>query len=127
MKRILLFITILLCAEVMAQNTNNTDFWQKDKIMHSVGSFGISTITYTYLSIHPKHKNLPELQKRLISLSTTIIIGSLKEVVDSTSSNHYASWGDMGANAIGALTFQAVVTIPLNFNTRHKRKKQHYN
>lgn len=108
------------------QNITNTDFWQKDKIIHSVGSFGISTITYTYLSIHPKHKELPELQKRLISLSTTIIIGTLKEAVDSTSSNHYASWSDMGANAIGALTFQAVITIPLNFTAKHKRKKERF-
>ncbi len=126
MKRIVLFITLLLCIEMTGQNITNTDFWQKDKIMHSVGSFGISTITYTFLSIHNKHKELPELQKRLISFSTTIIIGTLKEVVDSTSSNHYASWGDMGANTIGALTFQAVITIPLNFNTKHKRKKEQF-
>lgn len=120
MKRVLFFIgMVIISLDMAGQGMTSTDFWQKDKIKHSIGTFGINTVTYTYLSIHNKHKKLPELHKRLISFSTAMIIGSLKEVFDSTSSKHDASWGDMGANAVGALAFQATVSIPLNL----KRKK----
>ncbi|MEW7278021.1 hypothetical protein ABW636_05450 [Aquimarina sp. 2201CG1-2-11] len=123
MKRTVLFIALIICIGAKAQNITSTDFWQEDKIKHSIGSFGISTATYTFLSIHNKYKEFPELKKRLISLSTTMLVGSIKEMIDSASSGN-ASWGDMGANAVGGLAFQAAITIPINFNNKHKRKKK---
>ncbi len=123
MKRILFFITVMMCFLMTGQEITTTDFWQKDKIKHSIGTFGISAVTYTYLSIHKKHKKLPEVYKRLISLSTAMAIGGLKEAIDSTSSNRYASWGDMGANAVGVLAFQATISIPLHLKPKRKRNR----
>ncbi len=123
MRRELFFIALVISINVTAQNITSTDFWQNDKIKHSVGSFGISTVTYTFLSVHNKYKEFPELKKRLISLSTTMLIGSIKEVIDSASSNSHASWSDMGANAVGGLAFQAAISIPINFNSKKRKKK----
>lgn len=102
---------------------SSESFWEEDKIKHSVGTFGISGITYAYLSIHNKHKNLNEFQKRLISLSTAIVVGSLKEAYDNMSPNNKASCGDMQANMAGTLSFQVAITIPLNFKRKEKRLK----
>ncbi|MDY8135519.1 hypothetical protein [Aquimarina sp. 2201CG5-10] len=123
MKRILFVITLMICINAIGQDITSTDFWEKDKIKHSIVSFGISTATYTYLSLNKKHKKLPELHKRLISLSTTILLGGLKEIMDSSSSNSVASWEDMGANAVGALAFQVTISIPLSFKSKNKKEE----
>ncbi|EAR11859.1 hypothetical protein PI23P_11017 [Polaribacter irgensii 23-P] len=99
------------------------DYWKANKIKHSVGSFGISSVTYAYLSDHTKHKNLNEVQKRLISLSTALIIGTLKETIDSLSPNNEASWGDMRANIAGVLAFQVAITIPLSIKRRSLKRR----
>jgi len=114
MKRVLFFIALMTFFGAKGQNMASEDFWHEDKIKHSISTFGVSTFTYTYLSIHDKYKNLPELNKRLISFSTALIIGSLKEIIDVFSARSDASWGDMGANTVGALAFQVAITIPLN-------------
>ena len=119
MRKILFFISLMTFIGTSGQNMGSKDFWIKDKIGHTMGTFGISSVTYAYLSIRPKHKNLNELQKRLISLSTAIITCALKEAFDSLGQNRVDSWKDMGANMTGILAFQMVVTIPLN----KKRKK----
>ena len=49
-----------------------------------------------------------------------MLVGSIKEMIDSASSGN-ASWGDMGANAVGGLAFQAAITIPINFNKKKKK------
>jgi len=123
MKKVLFFIMLLTFLGATGQNITSEDFWQEDKVKHSIGVFGISSFTYAYLSIHNKHKNLTELEKRLISLSTALVAGGLKEAFDSISPNHHASWGDMGANTVGAIAFQVTVSIPLNI----KRKKKTVN
>jgi len=110
-------------SNINSQNMISSDFWQKDKIQHSLASFGISTFTYTYLSLHNKHKDLPELKKRLISISAALLIGGLKEVSDSFSPKHDASWGDMGANTAGALAFQVSIAIPLNIKRKKNKEK----
>ena len=119
MRKILFFISFMTFLGTSGQNMGSKDFWKEDKIKHSIGTFGLSSITYAYLSIHPKHKNLNEFQKRLISLSTAILTCALKEAVDSVSPDGHASWKDMGANMAGVIAFQVVITIPLN----KKRKK----
>jgi uncharacterized protein YfiM (DUF2279 family) len=123
MKKIVLFILLIPFLSTNGQHMGSKDFWKEDKIKHSVGSFGISSITYAYLSVHTKHKNLNEVQKRLISLSTAIIIGALKETIDSLSSNNEASWGDMRANIAGVMAFQVVVTIPLSIKRRSLKRR----
>ncbi len=124
MKTILHTFILMLCFYSQAQKMTTPDFWQADKIKHSAVSFGISTATYTYLSVHKKHKKLPELHKRVIALSTTLIVGALKEVVDSQSSTGVASWADMSANTVGALAFQASITIPLRIRSKHRKKRK---
>lgn len=123
MKKILFFISLMTFLSTTGQNMSSENFWKEDKIKHTVGVFGISSITYAYLSIHNKHKNLSELQKRLISLSTAIVTSGLKEAIDGISPKSEASWGDMGANMAGALAFQVVITIPLNIKRKEKRLK----
>tara|TARA_R110000851_G_C12918456_1_gene550026 strand:+ start:163 stop:531 length:369 start_codon:yes stop_codon:yes gene_type:complete len=122
MKKVLFLIMLMTSLSMLSQKMSSKNFWQEDKIKHSVATFSISTVTYAYLSIHKKHKNLNELEKRLISLSTAIVVGSLKEAIDGISSKGNASWGDMGANMAGALAFQIAVTIPLNFKRKQKNK-----
>ena len=80
----------------------------EDKIMHTVTCMGISTATYTYL----RYKKQTKIKSRLISFASTMAIGTLKEVIDSRTINNKFDWEDMGANAIGALSFQLVITIP---------------
>ncbi|MFC5048584.1 hypothetical protein ACFSTE_08870 [Aquimarina hainanensis] len=121
MRTIVTGIIMILGLQMMAQEHEKGEFWADDKMKHSVGSFGISAITYTYLSYHKRYQHLSELEKRVISFSTTMLVGTLKEVTDKYSSNGVASWADMGANAIGAITFQATVTIPISIKKRKKR------
>lgn len=116
MKKVLFILLLITFTNVSAQN--NSKFWQKDKVGHAVGVFAISTATYTFLSIHKEHRNLSELQKRLISFSAGMIMGVLKEAGDSMQPGNKANWGDMKANTIGALSFQISITIPLVFKKR---------
>jgi uncharacterized protein YfiM (DUF2279 family) len=118
MKKALFFISFIIFSSTTGQNITNKDFWQKDKIGHSIGVFTISTATYAYLSIHKKHRNLSEFQKRLISFSTGTLVGILKEIGDSREPGNHACWGDMKANITGALAFQIALTIPLNFKSK---------
>tara|TARA_R110000851_G_C12776392_1_gene534778 strand:+ start:164 stop:532 length:369 start_codon:yes stop_codon:yes gene_type:complete len=120
MKKVLFLSMLISSLSISSQKMTSENFWQEDKIKHSLATFGISTVTYAYLSIHKKHKNLNELEKRLISFSTAIFVGSLKEAIDGISSKGDASWDDMGANMVGALAFQVAVTIPLNIKRKLK-------
>ncbi len=82
----------------------------EDKIMHTVTCKGISVATYTYL----RNKKQSEFKSRFISFATTMAIGTLKEVVDDNAINNNFDWNDMGANALGALSFQLVISVPLD-------------
>jgi uncharacterized protein YfiM (DUF2279 family) len=75
------------------------------------------------LSVHTKRKNLNEVQKRLISLSTALIIGTLKETIDSLSPNNEASWGDMSANIVGVMAFRVAITIPLSIKCKSLKRR----
>jgi uncharacterized protein YfiM (DUF2279 family) len=124
MKKVLFFISLIVCLNTTGQNMSNKDFWQKDKIYHGITVFSISTVTYAYLSIHKKHKNLSDFKKRLISFSTGMLVGILEEVRDSMEPNNHPCWGDLKADMTGALTFQVAVTIPLNFNSKKIKYKR---
>ena len=121
MKKALFFISVITFLSTTGQSMANKEFWgSPGRVGHSVGVFSISTATYAYLSIHKKHKNLSEFQKRLISFSAGMFVGILKEVGDSMAPNNFYCWNDMQANALGGMAFQVAVTIPLSF----KKKKQ---
>jgi uncharacterized protein YfiM (DUF2279 family) len=121
MKKALLFISVITFLSTTGQSIMNEDFWIDEKVGHSRGVFVISTAAYTYLSIHKKHRNLSEFQKRLISFSAGMLVGILKEIGDSMEPNNFYCWKDMQANAVGAVAFQVAVTIPLSFKKK-KRK-----
>ena len=120
MRRLILITLALSFVGVTAQNSMQKGFWKEDKRKHTVGTFLISTTTYTYLSTHKKYKNLSEFEKRLISFSTAMAIGALKEVHDIYSSKGTLEWRDMEANLIGSLAFQVSITVPLSFKKKAK-------
>ena len=120
MRRLIFIILILSFVGVTAQNSIQKEFWKEDKRKHSVGTFLISTAAYTYLSTHKKHKNLSEFEKRLISFSTAMFLGALKEVHDVYSSKGTPEWGDVEANLVGSLAFQVSLTVPLSFKKKAK-------
>ena len=122
MKKALLFISVITFLSTTGQSIMNEDFWIDEKVGHSRGVFVISTAAYTYLSIHKKHRNLSEFQKRLISFSAGMFVGILKEVGDSMAPNNIFCWNDMQANALGGAAFQVAVTIPLSFKKKNKRR-----
>jgi uncharacterized protein YfiM (DUF2279 family) len=121
MKKVLFFMSFITFLSTTGQNMTHKDFWQKNKIVHSIAVFSISTGTYAYLSIHKKHKNLSDLQKRLISLSTGMFVAILKEVGDDIRPGNHGCWADMKANMTGALAFQIAITIPLSFNSKKNK------
>ena len=120
MKKALFFISVITFLSTTGQSITSKEFWGTDQIGHSRGVFVVSTATYTYLTIHKKHRNLSEFQKRLISFSAGMLVGILKEVGDSMEPNNFYCWDDMQANTIGAIAFQVAVTIPIGF----KKKRQ---
>ena len=122
MKKALFFISVITFLSATGQTIIDKEFWKKSHARegHCVGVFTISTVTYTYLSINKKHRNLSEFQKRLISFSAGMFVGILKEIGDSMEPNNRFCWGDMQANALGGAAFQVAVTIPLSF----KKKRQ---
>ncbi len=122
MKKTLFFISVITFLTTKGQSIMNEDFWIDDKVGHSRGVFVTSAAAYTYLSIHKKHRNLSEFQKRLISFSAGMIVGILKEIGDSMEPNNFYCWKDMQANAVGAVAFQVAVTIPLSFKKKNKRR-----
>ena len=122
MKKVLFFISVITFISTTGQSITNKEFWETGgKVGHSVGVFSISTATYAYLSIHKKHRNLSELQKRLISFSAGMLLGILKEIGDGMEPGNRFCWNDMQANALGGVAFQVAITIPLNFNKKKKR------
>ena len=122
MKKALFFISVITFLSTTGQSMANKEFWEMPgQVGHSVGVFAISTATYTYLSINKKHRNLSELQKRLISFSAGMFVGILKEIGDGMEPNNSFCWNDMQSNALGGVAFQVAVTIPLSFKKK-KRK-----
>ena len=122
MKKALFFISVITFLSTTGQSITNKEFWGRDQIGHGRGVFVISTATYTYLTIHKKHRNLSEFQKRLISFSAGMFVGIIKEIGDSMEPNNYYCWKDMQANTVGAIAFQVAITIPLNFKKKNKRR-----
>ena len=123
MKKALFFISVITFLSTTGQSMANKEFWEvRGQVGHSVGVFAISTTTYTYLSINKKHRNLSELQKRLISFSAGMFVGILKEIGDSMVPNNRFCWNDMQANALGGVAFQLAVMIPLSFKKKNKRR-----
>lgn len=105
------------------ENPLNGDYWsQPDKQKHIMATMVISTATFTFLSVHPTYKNFSPLKKRLISFGSAMLVGLIKETIDSGSENNYFSNGDMFANMSGAFAFQLSATIPLNI----KKKEETY-
>ena len=123
MKKALFFISVITFLSTAGQSMANKEFWETTgQVGHCVGVFTISTATYAYLSIHKKHRNLSEFQKRLISFSAGMLVGILKEIGDSMKPNNLYCWKDMQANALGGAAFQVAVTIPLSFKKKNKRR-----
>ena len=123
MKKALFFISVITFLSTTGQSMANKEFWEtRGQVGHSVGVFTISTATYAFLSIHKKHRNLSEFQKRLISFSAGMFVGILKEIGDGMEPNNIFCWNDMQANALGGVAFQVAVTIPLSFKKKNKRR-----
>ena len=124
MKKALFFISVITFLSTTGQSITNKEFWASNekRVGHSLGVFYSSTATYTYLSIHKKHRNLSEFQKRLISFSAGMFVGILKEIGDGMKPNNRFCWNDMQANALGGVAFQVAVTIPLSFKKKNKRR-----
>ena len=117
------FILITLVASFLgahSQNSMHSEFWKQDKRGHFTGTFLISSGTYVYLSTNKKYRHFSEFKKRLISFSTAMLIGCLKEVGDKFNSSRHSEWGDMEANLMGSLAFQITVSIPLSFRKSSK-------
>ena len=97
----------------------SNQFWDgKDKGLHIASTFGVSTATYTFLSLHPKYKNYSTFNKRLISFGSAMLVGLVKETFDGMQKDKVFNPNDMVANLMGSLAFQASVTIPLNFKKK---------
>jgi uncharacterized protein YfiM (DUF2279 family) len=123
MKKALFFISLITFLSTTGQSITSKEFWKpKGQVGHCVGVFTISTATYAYLSIHKKHRNLSEFQKRLISFSAGMFVGVLKELGDGMEAENRFCWNDMQSNALGGVAFQVAVTIPLSFKKKNKRR-----
>jgi len=123
MKKALFFISVITFLSTAGQSMTSKEFWEPEgQVGHCVGVFTISTATYAYLSIHKKHRNLSEFQKRLISFSAGMFVGVLKELGDGMEPDNVFCWNDMQANALGGVAFQVAVTIPLSFKKKNKRR-----
>ena len=55
---------------------------EDDKKKHFISTLGVSTATYTFLSIHPRYKKFSPFKKRLISFSSAMLLGLVKETAD---------------------------------------------
>ena len=88
MKKALFFISVITFLSTTGQSITNKEFWEIRTSWSLCWSFYISTATYAYLSIHKKHRNLSEFQKRLISFSAGMFVGVLKEIGDSMEPNN---------------------------------------
>lgn len=120
---IFLFALNINGQSVAVENPLNNDFWsQTDKQKHMIATMGVSTATYTFLEFHPTYKNFSTFKKRMISFSSAMLVGLVKETIDSTSKNNQFSSGDMFANLSGAFAFQLSVSIPINL----KKKEDPY-
>ena len=123
MKKALFFISVITFLTTKGQSIVDKEFWEvPGQVGHCVGVFTISTATYAFLSIHKKHRNLSELQKRLISFSAGMFVGILKEIGDGMEPNNRFCWNDMQSNALGGVAFQVAVTIPISFKKKNKRR-----
>lgn len=125
MKAIFFTVAFFAISISTAQNSFNKEFWQQDKVFHTITTASISATTYALLEMNSNFSDMSEIEKRLISFTASMLVGFVKEGSDLLSSKSHASWGDVEANLIGALSFQAAITIPLELskskNTRRFR------
>ena len=93
----LVFILLLLFVTITKSQSNSealkspfsNELWSEDdKRVHFFASYVISATTYLYLSKKDlKYKHLSAFQKRSIVFATTMVLGLLKETIDSTQKN----------------------------------------
>lgn len=99
MKLIIVFVFLFalkMCGQsnsIKLENPSNNGFWsQPDKKKHFIATMGVNTVTYTFLALHPTYKDFSPLKKRVISFTLAILVGLIKETIDSrTKNNHFSS------------------------------------
>lgn len=118
MRKILFIISILTSSICSGQETCQSEFLTKDKQQHFIGSISVSGFSYLIISTHPKFKNWTRFQCRTAAFLTSTAVGLVWE------SKGVFSWYDLGANLIGNITFQGVITIPIHIGNIDYRKEK---
>lgn len=121
MKTTILILTILTASICSAQHIHQKEFWTKDKQQHLIGSVVVSSFSYLIYTTHPKLKSWTRFQCRAASFLTSTAVGAIWEL------QGVSSWKDMGANTIGNLSFQAVITVPIHIGNSQDRKQKRIN
>ena len=88
---------------------------QKDKHLHFLGGamFGSVGYSYVYLKTNNKKKAI------LGGLASAVLVGTIKEVLDSREPGNKFDLEDLGATAIGG------ISISLTINLFNKKKKKY--
>jgi putative lipoprotein len=94
MKIIIVFILIILCFPLLAENT----WLGRDKVAHFVGS---AFITYWNFGVCNDWMKIDKDQSILFSLSFTLFLGAGKEWSDQKLSSSGWSWQDLVYDALG--------------------------
>lgn len=96
-----LLVCLLLCSTAATESYAEDRWLGGDKLMH-VGACAGMTLTLGILSTQayraPREKWVSAL---VFAAGTSLLIGTLKEVDDSTHPNNHFSGRDMAANAVG--------------------------
>tara|TARA_R100000458_G_C8051746_1_gene98589 strand:- start:200 stop:529 length:330 start_codon:yes stop_codon:yes gene_type:complete len=109
MKNIWIAILIVLFAQAA-----NAQIIERDKQLHFAAGVISSSAGYTYVYSKTKNK-----KKALIAgIGTALLVGTLKEIIDSTEKNNRFDKNDLGATVLGG------VTISVTINLFNKRKKK---
>ncbi len=91
---------------------------QKDKHLHFVGGYFFGAVGYSYVYLKTENK-----KKAIIgSIASAVLVGAIKETLDSTGSKNKFDMEDLGATAIGGLT----IGITINLFNNKKRIEFNY-
>lgn len=118
MRKLTVIFLLLIGLNSKSQDITTKKFWTKDKVDHSIYSFGLGILPHIIITTHPLFEYMTRLEKRAITVAFPLAFGILKELVDSRTPGHVGSLDDMKANIVGIACFQLVITIPNRNNYR---------
>jgi uncharacterized protein YfiM (DUF2279 family) len=111
---------LALFAVAIAVTANAQLLKEKDKQLHFIAGSFASSVGYTYVWKKTKDKK----KAVLAGIGTSILAGTIKELIDSSEKNNYFDARDLTATTLGGITVSVTINLFNNDKSNKKFRKR---